>query len=81
MGRVMSLGKEQREPVRWGKPIEGVARRDRNANPNFKIQPHLTDWQRPKRLITAQVGEETTEGTSVQRVSPRTCSFLDKLVV
>lgn len=56
MGRVMSLGKEQREPVRWGKAIEGVAQRVRNANPNFKIQPYLTDWQRPKGLLTAQAG-------------------------
>lgn len=71
----MSLGKEQREPVRWGTVIEEVAPRDRNANPNFKIQPHLTDWQRSQGLTRAQVSEKIhpAGGHLVH-------SFLDKLV-
>lgn len=61
----MSLWKEQKESVRWGKVIEEVAYGDRNASPIFKIQPHLTDCQRPKCLLTAQAGEEIMEGTFV----------------
>lgn len=59
MGRVISLEKEQKEPVRWGEGTYEVAHSDRSANPNCKI------WPRPEDLVTAQGGEEIEEGTIV----------------
>lgn len=72
MGRVISLEKEQKQPVRWGKGIYEVAHSDRNANSNCKI------WPRPEDLVTAQVGEEMEEGTIVLQLSLNISSFLGK---